>query len=89
MSSITIYFKQLKHFWLFLDLLGNEDRMSGKKKCLLVLPSPSSKQICNRPHRKCGSVDREQCYYVLVHLINEPESSRQKYLFVKSSCLSC
>ena len=88
MSSISIYFKQLKHFWLFLDLLENEDRMSGKI-CLLVPPSPSSKQICIRPHPKCGSVDREQCFYVLVHLINEPESSRQKYIFVKSSCLFC
>ena len=88
MSSISIYFKQLKHFWLFLDLLENEDGMSGKK-CLLVLPSPSSKQICIRPHLKCRSIDREQCFYVLVRLINEPESSRQKYIFVNLSCISC
>ena len=40
MSSISIYFKQVKHFWLFLDLLENEDRMSGKKNVYLYYPVP-------------------------------------------------
>ena len=92
-SSISIYFKRLKHFWLFLELFENEDRLS-EKKMYLYYPVPVPQHTCIRPQLICGSIERERSSYLScwIYINSQDNFIDVKFTLIKyvffNKCLS-